>query len=106
MSTIQIRCEKEKRLFDVVDGSNLCIQLKCSNMKICAYKSDCRRTTDIFIGRAKDTQIGYYIPIHCPRCGKRLFNVRSDSSGTVSIKVSVKRTHGLHPYRPSAMITA
>lgn len=98
MRNIQIRCEKEKRLFDAVDGSNLRIQLKCSNAKVCAHKSDCMRTTEVYFGGTKAALTGNYFPVHCPRCGKRLFNVTSDSVGIVNIKCDLCGNIAIVPF--------
>ena len=86
MRTVQIKCNRERRLFDTIEGSKLKILIKCSNTKVCPYKSDCLRTTEIVLGAEKEAFDEFYKAINCPHCGKRLFDVTTDSVGIVTIK--------------------
>ena len=86
MRTVQIKCNRERRLFDTIEGSKMKILIKCSNTKVCPYKSDCLRTTEIVLGAEKEAFDEFYKAINCPYCGKRLFDVSTDSVGIVTIK--------------------
>lgn len=86
MKNIQIKCKHKKRLFDVVEGSRLKVLIKCGNTKTCSYKSDCDRTSEIFLNLVKEEFEDIYSTTTCPNCGKRLFDVSSDSVGIVTIK--------------------
>ena len=86
MKTIQIKCAKGKRLFDIIEGSKLSILIKCGNTKICSYKSTCSRTTEFLVGASKLSFSLDYKPINCPHCNKRMFDVTTDSVGIVTMK--------------------
>ena len=81
-----MKCSFGHRLFDVIEGSNLKIKIKCSNKKICPHKAYCSKETEIILGGKKDEFCGQYKHIPCPGCSKRLFDVTTDSLGIVQIK--------------------
>jgi len=60
MRNVQIKCNRERRLFDTIEGSRLKILIKCSNTKACPYKSDCLRTTEIILGAEKEAFDEFY----------------------------------------------
>ena len=62
MRSVQIKCYRERRLFDTIEGSRLKILIKCSNTKACPYKSDCLRTTEIILGADKEAFDEFYKP--------------------------------------------
>lgn len=86
MRNVQIKCSRERRLFDTIEGSKLKTLIKCSNTKICPHKADCQRTTEIILGADTEAFDEFYKAITCPYCGKRLFDVSTDSVGIVTIK--------------------
>lgn len=86
MKNVQIKCQYKKRLFDVVEGSRLKIHIKCGNNKICPYKANCERTSNIVLGDKAEAFSLPYKTTNCPNCGKRLFDVSKDSVGIVTIK--------------------
>ncbi len=86
MRNLQIKCSSQRRLFDTIEGSKLKIRIKCSNTKVCPHKVDCKRTTEVILGAAKEAFDEFYKAINCPYCGKRLFDVTTDSVGIVTIK--------------------
>jgi hypothetical protein len=64
MRTVQIKCNRERRLFDTIEGSKLKILIKCSNTKVCPYKADCLRTTEIVLGSEKEAFDEFYKAIN------------------------------------------
>ena len=86
MKTFQIKCDKGKRLFDIIEGSKLSILIKCGNTKVCPYKSTCSRTTEFIVDASTLSFSFDYKPIICPHCNRRLFDATKDSVGIVTIK--------------------
>lgn len=86
MKNIQIKCDHQHRLFDVVEGSSMKIRYKCSNQKVCPDKKTCRRLKEISFADGPDNLSGSYREVKCPGCGKRLLDATADSVGIITIK--------------------
>lgn len=85
MKKYSITCSLGHRLFDIEEGSNMIIRIKCANQKTCPHKSICGRKTEIVFGEPPGIsgKLEHYV---CPACGKRIFDVVSGSRGAIQIK--------------------
>jgi hypothetical protein len=88
MKVHQIKCSSGHRLFDVIEGSNLRVKIKCNNKKICPDKARCKREIEVVFGEQIKEKCEPYKRYNCPACKKRLFDATKSSRGIVQIKCS------------------
>ena len=86
MRKYHITCSLGHRLFDVIEGSNIKIRVKCADRKTCPHKEVCIRDNVITFGEVVSAVGIQYMPFGCPACDKRLFDATANSQGIIQIK--------------------